>query len=187
MNPSPIIKAFLILAAVGSTLGTALDAIHSHFGALSYPSPLFFQAAAWVPLLFSGAYGAAIARPLLARGEPPPPLWKVVLGMGLFIGAYWLTVVPWPWLVRTAILIAIFLVGFWICDRTWIGLGIAVMTAIGGPVVEIVLVRSGAFVHHEVHLLGIPGWLPFLYLTAAVGLSGLSRWLVARLTTNSSG
>jgi hypothetical protein len=89
---------------------------------------------------------------------------------------------PWPWLVRTAILIAIFLVGFWLCDRTLIGLFIAVMTAIGGPVVEIVLVRAGAFVHHEVHLLGIPAWLPFLYLTAAVGLSGLSRWLVARMT-----
>jgi hypothetical protein len=81
VSPSPIIKAFLILAAVGATLGSALDAIHSHFGALSYPSPLLFQAAAWVPLLFAGAYGAAIARPLLARSEPPPPLWKVALGL----------------------------------------------------------------------------------------------------------
>ncbi|WP_239470198.1 hypothetical protein [Archangium violaceum] len=47
---------------------------------------------------------------------------------------------------------------------------------------EILLVRAGTFVHHEVLVLGIPGWLPLLYLTAAVGLGGFSRWLAAART-----
>jgi hypothetical protein len=42
--------------------------------------------------------------------------------MGLFIAAYWLTVAPWPWPVRCALLVAIFLTGWAICDRTRLGL-----------------------------------------------------------------
>jgi hypothetical protein len=44
------------------------------------------------------------------------------------------------------------------------------------------LLFCGAYatvVHHEVLVLGIPGGLPLLYLTAAVGLGGLARWLAA--------
>ncbi|HYO67362.1 MAG TPA: hypothetical protein VEU33_14900 [Archangium sp.] len=81
-------SAPLLLMAVGATLGSALDAIHSHFGAVSYTHPVFARAAWWVPRLFCGAYGTGIVRPLPARKEPPPPAWKVALGMGLFIGAY---------------------------------------------------------------------------------------------------
>jgi hypothetical protein len=173
-------RAALILVVLGATLGSALDAIHSHFGAISYTTPLVAKAAWWVPLLFAGAYGTGIGRPLLAREEPPLPLWKVALGMGLFIGAYWLTVVPWPWLVRCAVLTAIFVAGWAICDRTWLGLLIAALAAVFGPVVEITLVQAGVFVHHEALVLGIPAWLPFLYLTASVGLGSLARWLTAQ-------
>ncbi len=174
-------RTTLILAGLGATLGSALDGIHSHFGAVSYTNPFVAQAAWWVPLLFAGAYAGGVARPLLAREELPLPAWKVALGMGLFITAYWLTVAPWSWLVRSAILGGIFMVGWWSCDRTPLGVFIAGVTAIVGPVVEIVLVHAGTFVHHEALVFGIPGWLPFLYLTAAVGLGGLARWLATPL------
>lgn len=172
-------RATLILMLVGATLGSALDAIHSHFGALSYTSPVFAKAAWWVPLLFCGAYATGIFRLLLAWTEPPPPAWKVALGMGLFIGAYWLTVAPWSGAIRSTLLLAIFAVAWAVCDRTWPGMLTAAVAAVGGPTVEILLVRAGTFVHHEVLVLGIPGWLPLLYLTAAVGLGGLARWLAA--------
>jgi hypothetical protein len=172
-----LVRITLILAGLGATLGSALDGIHSHFGAVSYTVPFMAKAAWWVPLLFAGAYAGGVARPLLGRGEPPLPVWKAALGMGLFIGAYWLTVAPWSWGLRSVILTGIFAVSWWICDRTPLGVAIAVMTAIIGPVVEIVLVHAGTFVHHEVLVFGIPGWLPFLYLTAAVGLGSLARWL----------
>jgi hypothetical protein len=172
-------RTALILGGLGATLGTALDGIHSHFGALSYASPFVAKTAWWVPLLYAGAYAGGVARPLLGRGEPPLPAWKAALGMGLFIVAYWLTVAPWAWAVRSAILGAIFVLSWAICDQRPVGLGIAAGTAVLGPVVEIVLVHSGSFVHHEALVLGIPGWLPFLYLTAAVGLGSLARWLAA--------
>lgn len=172
-------RATLILLGLGATLGSALDAIHSHFGALSYTHPVFARAAAWVPLLFAGAYASAIARPLLLPHEPPLPGRKAALGMGFFIAAYWLTVAPWPSLVRCALLVCIFWISWALCDRTLAGVGIAGVTAILGPAVEIALVHAGTFVHHEVLVFGIPGWLPLLYLTAAVGLGSLARWLVA--------
>jgi hypothetical protein len=165
---------------VGATLGSALDTIHSHFGALSYASPVFARTAWWVPLLYAGAYSGAITRPLLARGEPPLPGWKAALGMGIFITAYWLTVAPWPWLLRCVLLTGLFVAGWWICDRTPAGVGISLAAAVLGPAVEIVLIRAGTFVHHEAIVLGLPGWLPFLYLTAAMGLGSLARWLTAR-------
>lgn len=177
-SPQPrLVRTTLILAGLGATLGSLLDGIHSHFGAVSYTVPFVAKAAWWVPLLFAGAYAGGVSRPLLGRREPPLPAWKAALGMGLFIGAYWLTVAPGSWELRSTVLVAIFAVGWWICDRTLLGVAIAVLTAIIGPTVEIVLVHAGTFVHHEVLFLGIPGWLPFLYLTAAVGLGSLARWL----------
>ena len=160
-------------------MGSALDAIHSHFGAISYTHPVMAKAAWWVPLLFALAYAGGIARPLLAREEPRPPAWKVALGMGLFIAAYWLTVAPGSMRVRCALLGALFVVSWASCDRTLLGLFIAAVAAVLGPAVEIALIHAGVFVHHEVLAFGIPAWLPLLYLTAAVGLGGLARWLVA--------
>jgi hypothetical protein len=172
-------RTTLVLVTLGATLGSALDAIHSHFGAISYTHPVWAKAAAWVPLLFAGAYGTAIGRPVLAPEEPPLPGWKVALGMGLFIGAYWLTVAPWAWPVRCVLLAVIFVTGWAICDRTKLGLLIAALAAFFGPAVEITLLRAGAFVHHEAQVLGIPLWLPLLYTCASVGLGGLARWLAA--------
>jgi hypothetical protein len=167
----------LVLAGVGATLGSLLDAIHTHFGATAYTDPLALRAAWWVPLIFASAYATSVARPLLDKG-PRPPLWKAALGMALFINAYALSVAPWPWPVRAAVIGGLFAAGFWVCDRTRAGLIVAAIAAVCGPLAEAMLVRAGTFVHHEVLALGVPGWLPFLYLTAAVGLGTLAKWLV---------
>jgi len=169
--------AIAVLAALGATAGSALDAIHTHFGATSYARPVAFKAAWWVPLLFAGAYASAIGRPLMDRG-PAPAGWKVALGMGLFVGAYWMSVAPIPWQARTALIALLFAAGYWICDRTRSCLIVAALAGVIGPVVEMLLVSLGVFVHHEVLALGVPGWLPFLYLTAAPGLGSLAKWIV---------
>lgn len=174
-----VVRATLVLVVLGATLGSALDAIHSHFGAVSYTTPVFAKTAWWVPLLFAGAYGTAIGRPLIAPQEPSLPGWKVVLGMALFIGAYWLTVAPVSWLVRCVLLSAIFVGGWTVCDRRPLGWLIAALAAFFGPVVEITLLRAGVFVHHEAHFLAIPYWLPLIYACASVGLGALARWLTA--------
>jgi hypothetical protein len=177
LRPRRIYLGIALLAVLGATLGSALDAIHTHFGATSYARPVALKAAWWVPLLFAAAYASAIGRPLIDRG-PGPSGRKVALGMALFIGAYWMSVAPLPWQARTVLIAIIFAAGYWLCDRTRACLIVAALAGFFGPAVEILLVSQGVFVHHEVLALGIPGWLPFLYLTASPGLGSLAKWIV---------
>jgi hypothetical protein len=169
------------MALLGATLGVLLDGIHTHFGATAYTHPVFWLMAWWVPLLFAGAFAVGLLRPLLERAlgkTPPPPLGDVLLALSIFVCAYWLTVVPLPWPLVSAILVAMFAVSFTLSDRSPVVLGIAVAAAFGGPAVEALLVSHGLFVHHHALAFGVPGWLPFLYLNAAVPLCGLAKRLV---------
>jgi hypothetical protein len=179
-----ILRAGLILAALGATLGTLLDGIHSHFGATAYTHPVAWRAAWWVPLLFAGAYTIGLVRPLLERRfhvRSPLPTWPAVtLAFGLFIGAYWLSVLPASGPVVAAVLAGVFLLAWSLCDRSHLGLAIALAAAAGGPAVEALLVSRGVFVHLHTFAFGVPAWLPFLYMTASVALCALARRLVDR-------
>jgi hypothetical protein len=167
-------RAFLTLFAVGATLGSALDAIHTHFGATAYTHPVLFRAAWWVPLLFGFAYPIGLLAPLVDRR---PPRGKPIAAMGSFVIAYWLSVLPAAWTTVAAILFVLFALSWWVLDRTVAGLVIALLAAIGGPAVESALVWAETFVHLQETAFRVPGWLPFLYLNAAVGLQCLARSL----------
>ena len=166
-----------MLALLGATLGTALDGIHSHFGATRYTRPVFFLAAWWVPPLFAGAFSIGLLRPLLRR-EAPPPWWHAIASMALFALAYSASVLPLSWPVVAAILLAIFCVSYGAFDRSVAGLAICVGGALGGPLVEWALVSLGLFEHTRPVFLGVSGWLPCLSLVAGVGLQTLARRLV---------
>lgn len=174
------VRGAAILFLLGATLGSGLDAIHTHCGATSYPEPIAFRMAVWTPLLFGGAFTIGLLRPLLDRsgGRPRPPLRSAGLSMGLFAVAYFASVLPAPWWTVAAILGAIFVASYFLFDRSRVGLAIALGAAVGGPLVEFLLTQRGAFAHLKPTYLGLPGWLPFLYLCAAVGLTTLARWLV---------
>jgi hypothetical protein len=170
------------LFLLGATLGAILDAIHTHFGATVYARPVFFRMAWWVPLLFGAAFTIGLVRPglerLLGRPSPIPSAGTAIVGMALFVIAYWLSVVPLPWLAVAGLLLAVWFVGWWRCDRTLLGVVIGGCAAAAGPAVEHTLVSHGTFVHLQVQAWGVPGWLPFLYLCASVGLCTLARRLV---------
>lgn len=178
------LRALVVLAALGATLGVALDGIHTHLGATSYTRPVLWRAAWWTPLIFAGAFSVGLARPLLERllrrPSPAPPPRVVLAAMACFVGAYFVTVRPLPWPVTSALLLAVFAAAWWTFDRTAITLGICCAAAVGGPAVEALLVARGLFVHHQVLAFGVPGWLPFLYMVAGVALTTLARRLVAR-------
>lgn len=177
------LRAVALLFLLGATLGAGLDGIHTHFGATAYTSPLIWQMAWWTPLLFGGAFAIGMLRPILdrrfGRRSPRPTLPSVLLGMGLFIVAYASSVLPLPWPLTAALLTAFFAVGWLLCDRSPIGLAIALVAAVGGPAVEMFLISRGTFMHLHPVLYTVSGWLPCLYLCAAVGLTTLARWLVA--------
>lgn len=178
------LKAFAVLAALGATVGAALDGTHVRTGTLSYPTPDFLRMEWWVPLLFAGA-GVAIglARPfwerILDRRTPRPSLGITALGMGLFMGSYVLSgLLPFAWSTVAMILAVLFALTWSICDRTSLGIFLAVATALLGTSVEIMLVRMGLFSYTHPDIAGVVGWLPWLYCTAAVGVGVLGKRLV---------
>lgn len=177
------LRAGAALAGLGATLGVALDGIHSHFGATRYAEPWVWGTAWWVPLLFGGAFTLGLLRPALDRwrgGALHVPTRAAALGaMGAFVAAYWTTVAPLPWPAVTALVLANAAAAWALVDRTARGLAFGLAAAIGGPTVEAVLVARGAFEHLQPLALGLPAWLPALYLSASVGLGALGRRLVA--------
>ncbi len=136
----------------------------------------------WVPLVFAGAFSIGLLRPLLERAagrvRPAPAPETTRLALALFVGAYWLSVVPLAWPIIAVLLTAVFAIAWWLCDRTLLGLLIALVAAGGGPLVESLLVSLGTFVHLHPVIAGVSGWLPFLYLSAAVVLTSLAKLLV---------
>lgn len=181
-----IARAALLLLFLGATLGSALDGIHTHFGATQYARPGLFLMAWWTPILFAAAFAVGVLRPLLDRwalrsGSPAPlPRWMhVIVTLSLFVAAYWNSVMPLPWPYVSGMMLATFGLGWLVSDRTPLTLGIAVVAAIGGPAVEALLVSQGAFQHLQDTAFGLPGWLPFLYLNAAIALTTLARFLSA--------
>lgn len=175
-------RGFFALLLLGATLGAALDGIHTHFGATRYANPVILRMAWWVPLLFGGAFCIGLLAPLLERRSKTPrarpSLAVTVLAVSLFVVAYFVSVAPLSWPIVTLLLVALFGAGWWICDRSRLGLAIALGAAIGGPLFELFLVENGAFVHLQPAFLSVSGWLPALYLCAAVGLTTLARYLV---------
>jgi hypothetical protein len=55
------------------------------------------------------------------------------------------------------------------------GAALAVLNAVAGCTTEIVLTHVGAFRHLQPDALGIPVWLPALYLAAGPALGQLAR------------
>ena len=170
-------KLFLL----GMTLGSALDAIHTHTGTTAYTTPVAFRAAWWVPIEF-GLAGVAVGlgRRLVERSfraeTPAPPAPRLLLGLVFFIAAFassgLLSRHP---AVACAVLGALFAAAWILCDRTGIGLLAAALTAATGVAVEVALVRGGLFHYTEPGVLGVSYWLPLLYGTAAIGIGNLGK------------
>jgi hypothetical protein len=171
--------AAILLLALGATLGSALDAIHTHTGTTEYPAPVWMKMAWWTPLLF-GVAGVAVGLPraALERGAPPPTRGAVAGGMALFVLAYALSGTLPGNVARAVVLFIIFAASWWSFDRTRLGLALALLTGLGGCAVEVLLIRQGAFRHLQPTWLGIPLWLPWLYAAAQVGVASLGRRLV---------
>jgi hypothetical protein len=177
-------KAAAILAILGGTVGSALDALHVYTHTTQYTHPDFLGIAWWVPPEFALA-GVAIglARPiwerLLLRPEPSRPAWNVGFGMAMFVLAYALSgLLPFDWTTRSLVLVSIFGIVWGVCDRTPLGAFLAGSTAFLGTATEIALVRLDLFSYLHPNLSVVAGWLPWLYTTAAISVGNLGKRLV---------
>jgi hypothetical protein len=181
-----MLRAAVILALLGATLGPVLDYVHVVTGAIRYPAPVRFVPW-WVPFLYMGASLAiGLSHPvadafLRRRARQPLTGARVAAGFAGFC-AVWVAsgAIPLGSAAVAAVLAPASLALWWWLDRTWQGLAQAAATAAGGCAVEVGLSRAGLFAHTHPDVLGVALWLPWIYVAASVGLGNVGRWLVAR-------
>jgi hypothetical protein len=153
-------------------LCTALDHQHVTWGVLAYTSPDYLEQAWWVPLLFLVGTLAALGvtepvRRLVGGSPPVVSLLLAVLDVASFAAAYYLTAVAH----HVPDVVTALLAGTWLVRALGLpGWGVAccIGAALVGPAVEATLSAVGGFHYMHPDFLGVPRWLPVLYLHAGV-------------------
>lgn len=175
-----LVRTSLWLLALGATLGPCLDAFHTFSGAIGYAHPLLLRSTWWVPPLFAfAACAIGVPRLLLEQrleGRVLPVSGRAVAWkMSLFVSGYALSgFLPGPWWLKLAVLLVLFVASLWPTDTRAALLG-AAGAAFGGWAVEWQLTSHGLFFHRDGQLWGVAGWLPALYLLAAVAIGAVAR------------
>lgn len=167
-------RRFALLFLFGAVVITVFDGFHTISGTTAYAGPYQASRLAWWTPLLMGAGTAVGASMFVAMyralgGSRQPPQWNVLASalwcfgaMYFFSGFY-----HGPNTTKMAVLGVAGLAAFWWLDRTWQGAVCTLSCMLVGPLTEVLLVRAGTFVHLQPDLLGIPMWLPTLYLCAA--------------------
>jgi hypothetical protein len=173
-------RAALVLFLFGAVFGSALDAIHTHSGTTAYTHEIGLKMAWWTPLVFGVAgllvglsYPVArrIARsPVAARSTVSRAAGGFAFFAALYLASGYL---PASNAVKLAVLAAGALVLGVSTAPTRVAFGLALVTAIVGPSVEVLLVAAGTFRHLQPDVFGIPAWLPALYAAGAFAFGGL--------------
>lgn len=178
MNRFP---AQVFVFVLGAVVGTLLDQIHVRAGVLAYTHPLLFGQAAWVPLVFGSGGLVLVNSHVLGmfggdEGKPAPR--SLAVPTLLFVGAYLLTGIAAdrPVLVLSVLAVA-WATRLALAPSHAIALA-GLAFALGGPLFEAALSGTGAFTYRRPDALGVPCWLPALYLHAA----GFTRAICLALT-----
>lgn len=148
--------------ASGALLGPWLDNYHSVFGVLQYAHPVTFgidgetilTTGSWVPPLF-GLAGIIIGGLYLifdvifATPEPQRSLSgpSVLTCVAFFTAQYWLSgllcgALHWPLLDLHVTLAATMALTWLVWDRSTTGLVVGLLTAVGGPLIELALINQ---------------------------------------------
>lgn len=175
-------RSYLVLFALGASLGTLLDFLHVASHTTRYAGtdgqPL------WVPLLFgAGAVvlgaGRLAAFRALGLGPRPATAGQALFALGAFAVAYAISAYAAPaWALGLLVLLgAALLLGI---DRSLAGGAAGLGAMIAGPLFESALIAAGTFRYEGApgpdFVLGVPHWLPFLYLSASVAVGAVARW-----------
>jgi hypothetical protein len=184
-------------------LGPLLDNQHSQFNVLEYTHPLQFslfpgglvdvETTWWTPLLF-GVAGVIIGVGLYSMDEyfnnqdddnskeSRSLSWRwVFLGIAVFVLQYWLSaILESPLLgipgAEDGILAAAALASFFIFDKTPQGFFISALTAVSGPVIEILLIKQGLYHYtHPVVFDAVPTWIVWTYFAGGPAVGNLGR------------
>lgn len=194
-------RRLVFFASLGVVMGTVFDALHVWTGTAYYENTFvlpLFHVAWYVPLEFTAAgIVVGMARPELdeefQRERSALSLRSVLLGLGCFAfawggsGAF----TPFCWDNTGApqctshpnavilVLLGAFAAATWLAfDRTLEGVLVALFTAGIGVGVEASLVKlTDTYRYTHPDFLGVPMWLPPLYLIACGAIGNLGRFL----------
>ncbi|TAH35551.1 MAG: hypothetical protein EYC70_12910 [Planctomycetota bacterium] len=168
------------LGLAGGALVSLCDRMHMAGGVLTYPDGGLWGQPWWVPLLF-GAAGVVLvaAHDLLVKAlrSPPRPSRpdEVLLYGALFVAAYAAT----AFAPLSAPLLAVLLLALWLpaalAQRSAAFWVFAAALGLAGPLVEAALSSGDRFGYTQPDVLGVPMWLPVLYLWLAPLASALAR------------
>lgn len=183
-----MLRSALTLLSVGATVGSALDALHTHSGATTYPNPVFLKMAWWTPPIFgfaglSTGLAYAVTERLTGRSiTRDVSTAEAAAGFAAFTGLYAITgYLPASNVVKLGV-VAAGAAGLWLrLAPTREAALLAAAAAVVGPAVEVFLVSRGAFTHAGNDLLGIPMWLPALYAAGSVAFGVVGKLVVERL------
>ncbi|CAM9409342.1 unnamed protein product [Phaeothamnion confervicola] len=193
-------KSMACLAPCGAALGPNLDSYHSAFGVLEYAHPLVLSLNGntilttdwWVPPLF--AFAAVAIGGLYLTGDhlldtPAPwrrPSWPAVCAcIALFSSQYYasglMTVLHVPPVPLAAALAAAAVAGSVAFDCTAVGLTVAAVTALLGPLVEATII-NGTHLYRYIDVdgsgglvLGCAPWIPLVYFLGGPAVGNLAR------------
>ncbi|CAG9466520.1 unnamed protein product [Pedinophyceae sp. YPF-701] len=190
------------MAASAAVLGPYCDSQHSSHDILHYVEPTILapiETCWWVPPLFAVAgvilgVGHPLLDKTLGAGERAPGWPVVVLGIALFVVQYWISGALEPRLTSTTLMglrahdcvLLAWGVAMWAAlDRTRHGLGLALLTAVAGPALEVFLINVlGLYSYTSPDALGVPFWIPWVYFAGAPANGNLGRQIRAQLLTN---
>lgn len=165
-------RSRIFALAGGAALFVALDQLHIGAGLVLYPTTFLFREPVWIPLAFGvGSFAGTLAwsRFFARAGDPRAHLTAVARAVAWVALAFLATVVlksqP-SWLVLGA------LVAGWLVRLRGPLFGrklaFSLVVAAGGTAGEAVLVRFHAYDFAAPDVLGVPLWLPGLYLHSAL-------------------
>lgn len=177
-------RSHLVAFVIGATVGSLLDALHTHSGTTRYPDPGFLQMATWTPLLFGAAGAAVLAsyaaledvldRPIHPRASHGALVAAAIAFVLLYAASGFL---PAGNPTKLALLAGAALVLWAWLGRTLETAALSLLAALLGPTVEITLTGAGAFAHLQPDFWRIPMWLPALYACAPLALGPWGAWL----------
>ena len=174
---------WLTLAVCLGLFGAACDQFHVQSGLLSYPDPWLWDQAAWVPLNFAALLTGLVAatiplgRAAARRGVPEPGTARLAADLAWFAAAYALSGLVAP---DAPTALAVAFVAAWLPrvalrpERALlVPFGIAL--ALAGCAVEAIEIELGWFSYAEPDAIGLPLWLPGIYLHGAPLALGVAR------------
>lgn len=165
----------MVLFGMGATIGTLADQLHVQSKVLSYRHPCraLFGQAPWVPLLF-GTSGLTLtaghAALLRFTGERAPRATLAQLARSLlwFLAAYASTAAHQRRPRRLALVLSSLWLARVLAAPTTGKLVFGPLLAMAGPLFESWFSSTGSFRYRRPDRMGVPLWLPALYLHAAL-------------------